>query len=68
MTTFRGPVTFTTDDLLKVGSFIAYHDERHMVGGYTAAEAWAAFCNIMGFDPHGFRAVVRGEPGEARET
>lgn len=65
VTTFRGPVTFTTEDLLRVGSFIAYHDDRYMMGGYTAAEAWAAFCRMMGFDQEAFRAAVR--PGEGDE-
>lgn len=61
MNIFRRP---SYDDLLTVGAFIAYHDDHHMSGGFTAAEALAAFCRIMGFDVEKFRPLIRGEEAE----
>lgn len=48
--------------LLIVGSFIAWHDDRDMMGGYRASEAFDALCAILGLSPEGLRAALRPAP------
>lgn len=48
-------------NLMVLGSFVAWHEDRYMRGGYTAAEAFSALCALFGFQPDDFRAVVRGD-------
>lgn len=45
--------------LLVVASFLAWHDESYMMGGYRASEAFEALCALFGFDPASLRAVLR---------
>ena len=48
-------------DLLTFLSFIAWHDDNHMQGGYRANEAFLAACRVLALDPVEMRKVVRGE-------
>lgn len=47
--------------LLVIGSFIGWHDDRYMQGGYTAAEAFSALCSLFGFEQDAFRARIIGD-------
>lgn len=46
-------------DLLCLGSFIAWHDDKHMMGGYQAKEAWIALCRLLDLHPVEFRKIIR---------
>jgi hypothetical protein len=48
-------------DLLAFLSFIAWHDDSHMQGGYRAREAFLAACRVLALDPVEMRRIVRGE-------
>ena len=50
-----------TDDLLCVASFIGWHDDNHMRGGYRADEAFRALCRLLNVQSVGLRKIVRGE-------
>jgi hypothetical protein len=49
-----------TGMVIAVARFIAWHDDKHMQGGYTAKQAWAAFCAILDIsDDDKFRKIFR---------
>lgn len=49
-------------DLLCVASFIAWHDDRHLSGGYRAEDAFRSLCRILNLSSVEMRKVIRGEP------
>lgn len=49
-------------DLVRVGSFLVFHESGYIMGGQNAEQAFNAFCRLMRIDNvEQFRAVLRGE-------
>lgn len=46
------------DDISAVAQFLAYQDNGEMSGGVKGAEAWLAFCRIVGLPAGEFRKVI----------
>lgn len=51
----------TPDDLLCVAIFIGWHDDKHVMGGVRAEEAFRAFCRLINVPSVALRKIVRGE-------
>ena len=58
----------TVEDMLCLGSFVGWHEDNHLQGGYRAREAWAAMCRLFDLHPVEFRKIIRGDsPSHTRE-
>ena len=49
------------EDLLCLGSFIAFHEDNHFMGGYRARDAWASMCRLLDLHPVEIRKIIRPE-------
>lgn len=47
------------NDILTLGSFMAWQEPHEMCGGYRADDAWAAMCRLMDWDQVALRKVFR---------
>lgn len=48
-------------DILKLGSFVLWHDPRHIQGGVSASDAYAAMCRLLNVEQHRIREIIRPE-------
>lgn len=49
------------DDLLCVASFIAWHDDNALWGGYRADDAFRSLCRLLNLSSVELRNIIRGE-------
>jgi hypothetical protein len=47
------------DDLLVLGSFLAWQGQHDWCGGYQPADAWAAMCRLLDLHPVEFRKAIQ---------
>jgi hypothetical protein len=48
-----------TNDLITLGSFLAWQDDDELSGGVWAKDAWAAMCRLLDLHPVELRKVFR---------
>ena len=47
------------EDLLCLGNFVAFHDDKDLHGMVLPREAWAAMCRLLDLHPIDFRRIIR---------
>lgn len=46
-------------DMMTLGNFILYHDDRDMHACVYPADAFAAMCRLLNLEPHRIREIIR---------
>lgn len=49
------------DDIMVLGSFMAWWPKNEYRGGYRAEEAWLAMCRLLDLHPVEFRGAIMGD-------